>query len=660
MSRRPRAWWRAACAGALIVLAAVGPAVVAPHAASGAPAGAGPGPVPEASFVVAKARFEPLDGTRPVGVDGLGDYAGSIEVVPDGGSVAVLNDVSVEDYVAGIAEMPSDWPAAALQAQAIAARTYLLHSAAAPAPVLASLGAQICASQDCQVYTGLAKARGPAGRQWLDAVAATAGQVLLYNGRPINAMYSSSNGGRTVAGGEPYLRAVDDPDDSVAPLDRWTADVGLDDLARALQLPGTVTSIDRSGDTVTVTSAPPPPPPTPDRPGATPTSTTTGPTTSTGAPTVAAAGADPSPADPATVGPATTLPVEPPPTSPGPTTSTAPVGSTTTTTTPAPPAPGGSTTTAPPAAGPAARSGSADRGSLTTSAADFTRRVNGALPPAPGRDVLLPSDRFTVTLDASTATFSGGGFGHGIGMSQYGALGKANRGLSAADILAFYYGGLRPSLLPMTAVPPSVRVDLADGLSSATVTGRFRLVDEHDNVLITVGDGPWRTEPAPGGRVRVILPEAYHSQFGLAPVTVEPAVVLPGAKVAVHFNLPVPGLASVSATPPGAAPVTTDLGITTPGAHRVDLPPATSAGTYTLRIAAAAGAGRQADSVLEISVGTAPAGVPDLDRFSRIEGGARGRAHPGPMTAGVVVAVVLLLSVSAVVGTAVLRPRRST
>lgn len=647
MSRSPRAWWRAAFAGALIVLAAVGPAVVAPHAASGAAAGADAGPVPEASFVVAKARFEPLDGARPVGVDGLGDYAGSIEVVPDGGSVAVLDDVSVEDYVAGIAEMPSDWPAAALQAQAIAARSYLLHNAAAPAPVLASLGAQICASQDCQVYTGLAKARGPNGRQWLDAVNATAGQVLLYNGRPINAMYSSSNGGRTVAGGEPYLRAVDDPDDSVAPLDRWTADIGLDDLARALQLPGTVTSIGRSGDTVTVTSAP-----ASSQAGPTPTTTpTSGPsasTTSTGPPAVAAAAA----------GPATTLPVGPPTTSPGPTT-TAPVGSTTTTAPPGPAAPGASTTTAPPAP-PASPSGGANRGSLTTSAADFTRRVNGALPPAPGRDVLLPSDRFTVTLNASTATFSGGGFGHGIGMSQYGALGKANRGLSAADILAFYYAGLRPSLLPITAVPSSVRVDLADGLSSATVTGRFRLVDEHGNVLITVGDGPWRTEPAPGGRVRVILPVAYHSQFGLAPVTVEPAVVLPGAKVAVHFNLPVPGLASVSATPPGAAPVTTDLGITAPGAHRVDLPPATTAGTYTLRIAAAAGVGRQADSVLEISVGTAPAGVPNLDRFSPPGRAGRNRAHHGPMTAGVVVAVVLLLSVSAVAGTAVLRPRRSS
>ena len=651
MSRSPRAWWRAALAGAAIVLAALGPAVVAPLAASGADAG----PLPEASFVVGKARFEPLDGTRPVGMDGLGDYPGSIEVVPDAGSVAVLNDVGVEDYVAGIAEMPSDWPAAALQAQAIAARTYLLHSAAAPAPVLASLGAQICASQDCQVYTGLAKARGPNGRQWLDAVKATAGQVLLYDGRPINAMYSSSNGGRTVAGGEPYLRAVDDPDDSVAPLDRWTADIGLDDLARALQLPGTVTAIGRSGDTVTVTSGP-----ASSSAGSTPTTTASGSsasgsTTSPGAPAVAAAAA----------GPATTLPVGPPPTAPGPTTSpgpttTGPVGSTTTTTTapPGPAAPGGSTTTAPPP--PASPSGGANRGSLTTSAADFTRRVNGALPPAPGRDVLLPSDRFSVALNASTATFSGGGFGHGIGMSQYGALGKANRGLAAADILALYYAGLRPSLLPLTAVPSSVRVDLADGLSSATVTGRFRLVDEHGNVLITVGDGPWRTEPAPGGRVRVILPAAYHSQFGVAPVTVEPAVVLPGAKVAVHFNLPVPGLASVSATPPGAAPVTTDLGITAPGAHRVDLPPATTAGTYTLRIAAAAGVGRQADSVLEISVGTAPAGVPDLDRFSRIDRADRARAHHGPMTAGVVVAVVLLLSVSAVAGTAVLRPRRSS
>ena len=631
MSRSPRAWWRAPCAGALILLATAGPALVAAGSASG-----DPGPLPEASFVVARARFEPLDGSRPLGVDGLGDYSGSIEVVPNGGGLAVVNDVGVEDYVAGISEVPSEWPPAALEAQAIAARSYLLHNVVAPSPALAAVGAQICASQDCQVYRGLAKIRAPFGRAWLDSVRATAGQVLLYNGRPINAMYSSSNGGHTVAGGEPYLPAVADPDDTEAPLDRWTVDVGLTDLAHALHMPGTVTSISRSVDTVSVNSAEARSDSAPPG-GATP-SAAPSPTPS------------PAPSGAAASAPATTL--LPQSSSTTSTVAPEPAVGPTTTSTAAP------TTTSTGAPAPSATTGGA-QGSLTLTASEFTRRVNGALPPAEGRDVLLPSDRFTVTQNPSTATFAGGGFGHGVGMSQYGALAKARRGLSAADILAFYYGGLRPTLLPMSAVPATVRVDLADGLASTTVTGRFRLVDEHDNVLITVGDGPWRVEQAPGGRVRVVLPDAYHSAFGVAPVTVEPAVVVPGAKLAVHFSLPVPGLTSVSAEPPGAPPVTTDLGITTPGPHRVELPPAAGPGTYTLHIAAAAGAGRQADSVLEIDVATSALAAPSGSRATPGSAPIRPRPRRSSMTAGILVAVVLLFAVTAVVGTALLRPNRS-
>ena len=276
-----------------------------------------------------------------------------------------------------------------------------------------------------------------------------------------------------------------------------------------------------------------------------------------------------------------------------------------------------------------------------------------------GRTSLLPSDRFQVTLSATSATFSGGGFGHGIGMSQYGALGKAMRGLSAADILAFYYGGLRPTHLAPAAVAPTVRVDLADGLSGADVTGRFRLVDEHGNVLITVGDGPWRVLPAPGGRVRVVLPDAYHARFGLAPVTVDPPVVLPGARVTVHFSLPVPGMGSISADPPGATPVVSDLGIIVPGPHQVEVPPAATAGTYTLRIAAAAGPGRQADSVLEINVGTAPAGVPDLALFSPGPRPTTDPPRPAPTTAAALIGISLVVSVAAVVGTALRRPGRA-
>ena len=596
--------------------------------------------------MVARARFEPLDGSRPLGAADIGDYRGALEIVSGGDSVAVVNDVSVEDYVDGISEVPSEWPAAALEAQAIAARTYLLHHAAAPSPAMAALGAQICADQDCQVYRGLSKEQAPDGSRWVAAVRATKGQVLLYGGRPINAMYSSSNGGRTVAGGEPYLQSVPDPDDAASPLDQWEADIDATGLAHALNLPGPVDGISRSGDTVTVSWSVPAggggsSAPAGSAPGPEPPSTTAGPVAGPAGAQETASPANttlPLPGTSSTTAPATTTPAHP-------TTSDPPDGT----------APTTSSTTRPPsnaAPGP-------DHGIQSVPAADFTRRVNAAVAPAPGRDVFLPSDRFAVGFDGSIVKFTGSGFGHGVGMSQYGALAKARRGLSASDILAFYYNGIRPTALPATAMPSDVRVDVADGLAHVDVTGRFRLVDEHDNVLITVGDGPWRVEPAPGGLVRVILPQAYQGRFGVSPVSVDPPVVLPGAKVKVRFTLPVPGLASVSATPPGAAPVTTDLGITASGAHEVQVPPAASVGTYTLRIAAAAGAGRQADSVLELHVGSPPPGVPDLTRFSSGLGAQPGGSARRSMAAGVAVAGVLLFAVGAIAAIAIRGRRRA-
>src|SRR5207249_2007513 len=106
---------------------------------------------------------------------GLGDYHGAIEVGPGGGGVAVVNDVALEDYVRGIAEVPASWPTEALKAQAIAARTYALHQLLAVPAAYKDVGAQICASDSCQVYAGMAKERQPGAAAWISAVQATAG-----------------------------------------------------------------------------------------------------------------------------------------------------------------------------------------------------------------------------------------------------------------------------------------------------------------------------------------------------------------------------------------------------------------------------------------------------------------------------------------------------
>jgi len=159
------------------------------------------GGVPTSLATTGAVRFEPLvAGPGGLTVAGSGSYRGAIEVRPNGRALAVVNDLPLEDYVRGIDEVPPSWPAAALQAQAIAARTYAAHTAAAGDARWRAVGADICATSTCQVYRGLDTERRAQGYGWLPAVAATAGRALFEQGRPIMASYSSTaNGPRAMS-----------------------------------------------------------------------------------------------------------------------------------------------------------------------------------------------------------------------------------------------------------------------------------------------------------------------------------------------------------------------------------------------------------------------------------------------------------------------------
>lgn len=108
-----------------------------------------------------------------------------------GGSLNVINVVNLEDYVKGVVpyEMNGAWPAAALEAQAVCARTYVRSTT----KHLSSYGFDVCNTTDCQVYNGLNSATAVSD----GAVDATAGQCLYYNGSLIEALYCSSDGGAT-------------------------------------------------------------------------------------------------------------------------------------------------------------------------------------------------------------------------------------------------------------------------------------------------------------------------------------------------------------------------------------------------------------------------------------------------------------------------------
>ena len=156
------------------------------------------------------------------------------------GGVRTINRVSYDRYVQGVVpnEMPTSWPAAATEAQAVAARTYGDYAAHHPA----SSYYDICDNSGCQVYGGHVhyNSNGTvAFRDYPPAAQNTAGQVLSYNDGPVFAQFSASNGGWTVDGGQPYLVAKQDPYD-IAKYDPWinkTKSVTVASLASAFGLP---------------------------------------------------------------------------------------------------------------------------------------------------------------------------------------------------------------------------------------------------------------------------------------------------------------------------------------------------------------------------------------------------------------------------------------
>ena len=173
----------------------------------------------------------------------------------------VLDSISMEDYLRGIAEMPTDWSVEAQKVQAVAARSY------AYAVVYArrsdpswTMQFDLYASTNDQNYIGDTRENNPNSGPWFTAINSTSNQVLLYNGAHAVAHYSSSNGGymsedtfRSGANRKPYLRAAPDPYDSYTnPFATWQVTFSHSDISKWLNAYndtsiGTLISVSISG-----------------------------------------------------------------------------------------------------------------------------------------------------------------------------------------------------------------------------------------------------------------------------------------------------------------------------------------------------------------------------------------------------------------------------
>jgi SpoIID/LytB domain protein len=159
-------------------------------------------------------------GVQPLSLDGA-FFRGTMTLLRGGGALSVVNTVPLELYLRAVvpAEMPRGWLLPAYQAQAVAARSYVLTRLDSTAPF------DVYRDSRSQVYAGVAAETGVTN----DAVGSTTGEVLTYEGRPVTAFYDSDAGGRTAAvedvypgrSPEPYLVSVSDPYDSLSPYRHW-------------------------------------------------------------------------------------------------------------------------------------------------------------------------------------------------------------------------------------------------------------------------------------------------------------------------------------------------------------------------------------------------------------------------------------------------------
>jgi len=159
-------------------------------------------------------------GGEAVRLVGEGVYRGSLVFVPRDGGLYAINPVPLEAYLRGVVpnEMPADWPAQALRAQAVAARSYALATAD---------GGLFDAYDDTrsQVYGGLSSETQATNQ----AVEATSGKVVKHNGKVATTFFFSTSGGRTESiensfvgsDPQPYLKSVKDPFDTASPYHRW-------------------------------------------------------------------------------------------------------------------------------------------------------------------------------------------------------------------------------------------------------------------------------------------------------------------------------------------------------------------------------------------------------------------------------------------------------
>jgi SpoIID/LytB domain protein len=449
-------------------------------------------------------------------------YPGTLEVGRQAnGSLYLITELTFPQYLKGIAEMPASWPGQALEAQVVAARTYAIAHMNAGGAQARELDYNLCSTDACQVYRGLAIQDGVYGQNWAKAVDDTAGQILQYGGRPIDAFYFSTSNGHTYSGADvfggspvPYLQPVTESDDTASPTSNWSVRMPLTDLAQILQLSGAwggepIDSVTLQGGTVKVAGG----------------------------------------------GKSTTMALS------------------------------------------SFRNRLNNQGTCLTPKRYPTAASGGGNLPQ-----VVPSVWMTLRQEGGDIVMDGRGWGHGVGMVQWGAKGKADRGLSYQQILSYYYGGLSPVKVPE---PGSIRVLLATGVQQVTVA-------PSGPVNVVGGPRVTGTVTITGGSSMTIVSAAGNAitpTLALSGVAVTPTA-MPGKPAGFSFNLNHAANVGITYQQTGVTATGSVAPVPLPSGDQTlswdpfaaGLPPA----TYDVALVADDGVSRVVSPSFQVTVATAP------------------------------------------------------
>lgn len=163
-------------------------------------------------------------------------FSGNIEVLRGDRGLYIVNELLLEEYVESVvaSEVGTDWDIEALKAQAVIARTYAVYRKT----VNTNARFHLTSSVLHQVYKG-----NNAHIQIAYAVRETAAEILTYNGKPIEALYHSTSGGKTELPEEvfgksfPYLQSVES-NCELSPYAVWERKIPFGEIEKALNIRG--------------------------------------------------------------------------------------------------------------------------------------------------------------------------------------------------------------------------------------------------------------------------------------------------------------------------------------------------------------------------------------------------------------------------------------